>query len=87
VLGTVLRDDRGDSPHQLVSRVVLVRTPHVLGFWFFLLGFCLRDLLLIPIESALVDAGVVLICYFGLYCHIIFIYYYFVYSAWLYLFF
>jgi hypothetical protein len=30
VVGVVLRDDRGVSPHQLVSRVVLVRTPRVL---------------------------------------------------------
>jgi hypothetical protein len=39
VLGTVLRDDRGASSHQFVSRVVLVRTPRVLNFLFFLLGF------------------------------------------------
>jgi hypothetical protein len=67
VLGTVLRDDRGASSHQLVSRVVLVRTPWVSGFFF---GFYLRDLLSILMESALADAGVVFICYSGLYFHV-----------------
>jgi hypothetical protein len=32
VLGAVLRNDRGVSPHQLVNMVVLVRTPQVSGF-------------------------------------------------------
>jgi hypothetical protein len=35
VLGTVLWDNKSTPPHQLVSRIVLVRTPRVSGFDYF----------------------------------------------------
>jgi hypothetical protein len=51
VLGTVLRDDRDASLHLHVSRVVGY-DPSGFEFYFFLLGFYLRDLLPIPMELA-----------------------------------
>jgi hypothetical protein len=73
-LGTILRDDKSTSPHQLVSMVVLVRTPRVLVLSF---GIYWRDLLPIQMKLAPADADIVFICCFGLYYHVFIIYYLF----------
>jgi hypothetical protein len=60
VLGEVLRDDNGASPHQLVNKVVLIRTYQLLGFSSFFWVFIWEILLPIPMESTPRMSGVVL---------------------------
>jgi hypothetical protein len=61
VLGAVMRGDRGVSPHQHMTRIILIRTHQFFGFSFFLLGFCLRDFTAHSDEVSPTDVGVVLI--------------------------
>jgi hypothetical protein len=60
VLGAVLRDDRGDSPYQLVSRVVWLGSIEF-RVLFSAFGFYFERLLSISIGSASADVDVVLI--------------------------
>jgi hypothetical protein len=78
VLGTVLRDDRDASLHLHVSRVVGYDLSSF-EFYFFLLGFYLRDLLPIPMELARPMQALYTLCSFWTVWSCIYIYYYFVY--------
>jgi hypothetical protein len=84
VLGVVLRGDRDVSPHPHVSRVVDY-DPSYFEFYFFLLGFYLRDFIAHSDGASTANVGVVfLFCYSGLYTilyYYYYYYYYFVYSV------
>jgi hypothetical protein len=75
VLGVVLCDDNGVSPHQHVSWVVLIRTPRVIGFYFFfLLGVYLRDFAVHSDGVSPTDVGVIfLLLFWTVYCHVLII--------------
>jgi hypothetical protein len=80
MLGAVLRDDRGVSPHQLVSRVVLIRIHRVSGliisFGILFERFCCPFRWSQPRRCR----RCILYYYSGRYGHVLFIYYYFIYS-------
>jgi hypothetical protein len=69
VLGTVPRDDRDVSLHLHVSRVVGY-DPSGFEFYFFLLGFYLRDFLPILMELARLCRHYILFVHSGLYGHV-----------------
>jgi hypothetical protein len=79
-LGTVLRDIRSASLHSQSEQSSFDQDPSVIKFLFFLLGFYLRGLLSIPMESAPPILALYFTVYSGLYI-ILYYNYYFVYSV------